>query len=103
MPGDFRCDRGDYCSCAFYPFLHARLRVHWAPGIPHALFRKGRTFMSKPRAKTRGEIADSHLAVIARSASDEAIHSFFLAFLLSCFLAFLLSCFLAFLLSCLLL
>ena len=23
-------------SCAFYT-LHARLRVHWAPGIPHAL------------------------------------------------------------------
>jgi hypothetical protein len=22
----------------FYPFLPTRLRVHWAPGIPHALF-----------------------------------------------------------------
>jgi hypothetical protein len=42
----------------FYPFLPTRLRVHWAPGIPHALFLKGRTFTSKPRAKTRGEIAD---------------------------------------------
>jgi hypothetical protein len=26
----------------FLPFLHARLRVHWAPGIPHALFGRKR-------------------------------------------------------------
>jgi len=25
-------------GAAVYPFLPARLRVHWAPGIPHALF-----------------------------------------------------------------
>jgi len=38
MPGDFRCDRCEY-SCAFYTTTsHTRLRVHWAPGIPHALF-----------------------------------------------------------------
>jgi hypothetical protein len=37
MPGDFRCDRCEY-SCAFeLPYAHTRLRVHWAPGIPHAL------------------------------------------------------------------
>jgi hypothetical protein len=42
-----------------YPFLPTRLRVHWAPGIPHALFWKGGTFLTKPRAKTRGEIADA--------------------------------------------
>jgi len=41
MPGDFRCDRCEY-SCAFYTTTsHTRLRVHWAPGIPHALFRGG--------------------------------------------------------------
>ena len=38
MPGDFRCDRCEY-SCACYTTTsHTRLRVHWAPGIPHALF-----------------------------------------------------------------
>jgi hypothetical protein len=57
-------------GAAIYPFLPTRLRVHWAPGIPHALFLTGGTFKSKPRAKTRGEIADSHLGVFARSASD---------------------------------
>ena len=35
MPGDFRCDRGDYARVLFH--LHARLRVHRAPGIPCAL------------------------------------------------------------------
>ena len=36
MPGDFRCDRGDYARVLF-SFRHARLRAHWAPGIPCAL------------------------------------------------------------------
>src|SRR5947199_1407839 len=36
MPGDFRCDRGDYAR-VLYLISHARLRVHWAPGIPCAL------------------------------------------------------------------
>src|SRR5580704_12389625 len=58
-----------------YPFRPTRLRVHWAPGIPHALFLKGGTFLTKPRAKTRGEIAKLCAAVIASEA--EAIHSFF--------------------------
>src|SRR6266404_5243150 len=35
MPGDFRCDRGDYARALF--ILRARLRVHRAPGIPCAL------------------------------------------------------------------
>jgi hypothetical protein len=54
-------------------FLPARLRARWAPGIPCALCIRGQDVSSKPRAKTRGEIADSHLDVIAKSASDEAI------------------------------
>ena len=48
MPGDFRCDRCEY-SCAFCTTTsHTRLRVHWAPGIPHALF--GAEDLSRPRA-----------------------------------------------------
>ena len=37
MPGDFRCDRGDYARMLCFPKLHARLRAHQAPGIPCAL------------------------------------------------------------------
>src|SRR6266404_611445 len=40
MPGDFRCDRGDYARALF--ILRARLRVHRAPGIPCALCFEGR-------------------------------------------------------------
>ena len=36
MPGDFRCDRGDYARVLCF-ISHARLRVHQAPGIPCAL------------------------------------------------------------------
>ena len=36
MPGDFRCDRGDYAR-VLHLISHMRLRVHWAPGIPCAL------------------------------------------------------------------
>ena len=35
--GVFRWTCGDLNSCAYFP-SHARLRVHWTPGIPHALF-----------------------------------------------------------------
>src|SRR2546423_8696741 len=42
MPGDFRCDRGDYARVLCF-ISHARPRVHWAPGIPCALcFRRGK-------------------------------------------------------------
>ncbi len=34
--GLFRCTRGDYARVLCF-ISHARLRVHWAPGIPHAL------------------------------------------------------------------
>src|SRR5437667_1392586 len=37
MPGDFRCDRGDYARVLCF-ISHARLRVHQAPGIPCALY-----------------------------------------------------------------
>jgi hypothetical protein len=54
-------------------FLPAGLRVHWASGIPHALFRESGTFKIKPRAKTCGEIADSYLAVIASAAKQSIV------------------------------
>jgi hypothetical protein len=41
MPGDFRCDRGDYAH-VLHLISHMRLRVHWAPGIPCALNFSGR-------------------------------------------------------------
>jgi len=55
-------------------FSARRLRAHHAPGIPCALTLKGRTKMIPRAKKTRGEIAESHLDVIARSKCDEAIH-----------------------------
>jgi hypothetical protein len=55
--------------------LHARPRVHRAPGIPRALpLFMGGTFEQNSGA-SRGEIAELYVAVIARSDSDEAIHS----------------------------
>src|SRR6476469_4716932 len=47
MPGDFRCDRGDYTRLPF--FLSApRLRMHWASGIPCALYsQRGETFLAR--------------------------------------------------------
>src|SRR5207302_4595033 len=39
-------------SCASLHHSHARLRVHWAPGIPHALF--GRKVHAQPGRSRRG-------------------------------------------------
>jgi hypothetical protein len=52
-------------SCAFYT-LRTRLRVHWAPGIPHALCFQGGGIMHNSGASRR-EIAEMHLDVVARS------------------------------------
>jgi hypothetical protein len=67
-------------------FLHTRLRVHWTPGIPHALcWAEG---FCKTRARMRRGKAESYFNVIAcdkreafaqGSESDEAIHSSFVA------------------------
>jgi hypothetical protein len=46
MPGDFRCDRGDYARVLCF-ISHARLRVHRAPGIPCALIFLGERFLQK--------------------------------------------------------
>ena len=62
-------------TLVWFIFFHARLRVHCAPGIPHALI--WAKDMHNSGASRRG-IAETHLnfhAVIARSGSDEAIHA----------------------------
>ena len=65
MPGDFRCDRCEY-SCAFFDYhAHTRLRVHWAPGIPHAL--SGGSFCNDSGA-SRGERVRSWVKGIGISA-----------------------------------
>ncbi len=48
MPGLLRCTCGDYARVLCF-ILHARLRVHWAPGIPCALCYRG-TLSCKARA-----------------------------------------------------
>src|SRR6266446_2827041 len=59
MPGDFRCDRGDYARVLCF-ISHARLRVHRAPGIPCALCFAGRTVLQNSGASRR-EIVESYL------------------------------------------
>src|SRR5207247_1096951 len=50
MPDVFRCLRCEY-SCAYFTTpARTRLRVHWAPGIPRALFHEGRKSSGKTRA-----------------------------------------------------
>src|SRR5882724_3320134 len=46
MPGDSGGPVATTRVCLPY-HLHARLRVHWAPGIPHALVFPGRTFLAQ--------------------------------------------------------
>jgi len=41
-------------------YLPARLRVHWAPGIPCALYFRGQRFWQTSR-EIRGEIAELRL------------------------------------------
>jgi hypothetical protein len=48
--GRCRCDRGDLTTLVWHFFRPARLRVHYAPGIPCALTLKGSTKII-PRAK----------------------------------------------------
>ena len=46
MPGLLRCTCGDYAR-VLHLISHARLRVHWAPGIPCALSFLGEWFLQK--------------------------------------------------------
>jgi hypothetical protein len=77
MPGDFRCDRGDYARV--FIFLHTRLRVHRAPGIPCALcYRRRERFAKLGRnrtARSRSRILKLECRHCEEQ-RDEAIHSF---------------------------
>src|SRR5450631_1255755 len=79
--GRFRCTR--CCSCAFYQYkLHTRPRVHWAPGIPHALFgRKINAWLGRVTPRGREPASDEYERTTHSQPScerSEAIHSFFL-------------------------
>src|ERR1700686_856779 len=53
MPGLLRCTCGDYAR-VLHLNSHARLRVHWAPGIPCALcFLEAKDFMDNSGAPRR--------------------------------------------------
>src|SRR5258707_10056285 len=64
MPGLLRCTCGDYAR-VLYLISHARLRVHWAPGIPCALCYLGANGFCKARAHRAARMRS--LDVIARS------------------------------------
>ena len=75
MRRECRCDSGEPCKCAcVFLLLHARLRVHRAPGIPCALFIEGakelKEFLQTSGAWRR-EIVDS-CPVIASEAKQSS-------------------------------
>src|SRR5436190_22643811 len=54
---------------------HARLWVHWAPGIPHALCFAGRTVLAKPRAPRAARMRSRILQLDAVIAYKRATRS----------------------------
>src|SRR4051794_14971687 len=59
-------------SCALYPILHARLRVHQAPGIPHALSQERRKESCTTRTHSRRENADTRASFPTRVAANHS-------------------------------
>jgi len=76
VPGDFRCDRGDYAR-VLYLISHARLRAHQAPGIPCALCFLWANGTMHNSGASRREIADSHLEFTSLLASQRVAQSRF--------------------------
>src|SRR5258707_14729385 len=79
MPVESVCPVVTMLVCLF--LSHARLRVQRAPGIPCALSSLGETVpaqLGRP-APRECEAVFEIMPVIARSESDEAIHSYFAA------------------------
>jgi hypothetical protein len=72
MPGDFRCDRGDYARVLF-SFAREAAGALGARHSLRPLFRRGET-ICKTRAKSRRGIAEVRRH--CEEQRDEAIHSF---------------------------
>src|SRR5438445_7308506 len=64
MPGDLGGPVVTTLVC--FLILHARLRVHWAPSIPHALLNPGRTIHAKLGRYPRRGIAKLRLQAVAQ-------------------------------------
>jgi hypothetical protein len=75
MPGDFRCDLTTRVLSATTS-AHAAIGRIGRPAFPAPSFRRGRNARAKTRAKRVARMRRC-VSVIARSVSDEAIHSFF--------------------------
>src|SRR3954452_15668705 len=58
-------------SCALYPILHARLRVHQAPGIPHALLGRKLTCTTRAHSRRENENAYDLLPDIRATSREE--------------------------------
>src|SRR6266853_87994 len=72
MPGLFRCTCGDYARVLCL-ISHARLWVHWAPGIPCALCFSGRTVFCKNSGASRRGNAESYLKLKPRHCEERPI------------------------------
>src|SRR5258706_6113577 len=79
MPGDFRCDRGDYARVLF-SFAREAAGALGARHSLRPLLSEARTVVAKPRAP-RAARSRSHILNLecrhCEEQSDEAIHSFF--------------------------
>src|SRR5258706_3100269 len=85
MPGLFRCTCGDYARVLCL-ISHARLWVHWAPGIPCASVDRGANGSCKDSGASRRGNAESYFKLERRHCEEpsdanrhcersEAIHS----------------------------
>src|SRR5882724_13371543 len=81
MPGDFRCDRGDYARVLVLFRTRDCGRVG-RPAFPAPSDFLGERFTHNS-GTSRREIAKACVIVIARSPCDEAIHSSFAATLIA--------------------
>src|SRR5213078_1011292 len=72
VPGDFRCDRGDYAR-VLYLISHARLRAHRAPGIPCALCYLRADDFCKTSGGSRRENAESYLKMERRHCEERLV------------------------------
>jgi hypothetical protein len=72
MPGLFRCTCGDYAR-VLHLISHARLWVHWAPGIPCALCLSRRELFLQNSGGSRRENAGSYLKLERRHCEERLV------------------------------